>query len=220
MKNKKRLVVASVFVVVLLIATAFQIWGNRSDENKTLYEKLGKNAVNDAHESQLNQLNRENDIYMRGENAVITNQELELETNAYIINGENEDDARDLALAYAQQRNALYAEAIKQGFQVTDDEIWDYLETLKEKVKKSNNASDIQTMIDQFDTEDEFWNYEFTVYKKNLPIQKLVDSLKKQYGEENDLTVSNDTRGGFSEFYEQYKADLVAAEHYQLVSEN
>ena len=114
-------------------------------------------------------------------------------------------------------------EAVRQGFQVTDDEIWDYLETLKEKIKKSKNAADIQAMIDQFDTEDDFWNYESTVYKKNLPIQKLVESLKKQYAEENSLTAATDTsdfHDTFIEFYEQYKADLVETEHYQLVAPN
>lgn len=69
-----------------------------------------------------------------------------------------------------------------------------------------------------FGSEQEYWDYEFTVYQKNLPIQKYVDSLKAQFeAKSKQARGSLELMNDFSSYYENYKQDLVNAENYQLV---
>lgn len=37
----------------------------------------------------------------------------------------------------------------------------------------------MNALIQQFDTEDDYWKYDETAYEKGLPIQKIVGDLQK-----------------------------------------
>ena len=63
---------------------------------------------------------------------------------------------------------------------MTDQEVYDYLEKLKVFIEQSDNKEDAMAIIEQFDSEEDYWNYEFEVYKKDLPIQKYMAAKEKQ----------------------------------------
>ena len=52
-----------------------------------------------------------------------------------------------MAVNYAEQRNALYASAIINGYGVTDEQIYSYLTELKKNLKETITDSEYQEMI-------------------------------------------------------------------------
>ena len=219
MRKKRRIFMLIAVITGLFAIAVFQTWGHSESKDKNLYEKLGENIAEHAKEGKLSALDADEDIFMEGKQAVITNRELGIAIDFYIISGDTEEAARNKAIKYLKQRNALYVKAVKEGQDVTEDEIWAYLNEMKMDMKNSQNASDIQALIDQFDSEEDYWNYEFTVYQKNLPIQKYVEVLKQSFAEETNQSDSMDTaefNEGFLNYYEEYKRELVDAENYQL----
>ena len=215
MKNKPKVIVGilsmlavlSVFVIPTLAQgklDSFMVnWG------KTLKEHSENRDV------------KESDIYMKGKSASVTEADIKQGTDFYVLSGMNEEVAREEAIKYMMKREALYAEAVRNGYDVTDDEVRVYLEELKQTIASADNKEDVEAVIKGFGSEDEYWEYEFNVYKKDLPIQKYTESLKAEY-ENNNISsevqgISVNSDEDFNDFFERYKEELVEKQNYQKI---
>ena len=70
----------------------------------------------------------------------------------------------------------------------------------------------------QFDSEEDYWNYEFEVYKKDLPIQKYMAAKEKEFKEVAPQAKSiNEIEEEWQEYYEQIKAQAVENEEFKVV---
>ena len=157
-------------------------------------------------------------IYARGKNGVITNKEVEQAMMFYTTFGMNQEDARKQAVLYVEEREALYQQAIEAGYTVTDKEVYDYLEELKQFINQSENKEDAMAIIEQFDSEEDYWNYEFEVYKKDLPIQKYMAAKEKEFKEVAPQAKSiNEIEEEWQDYYEQIKAQAVENEEFKVV---
>lgn len=121
------------------------------------------------------------DIFEAGTDVLITNQELKIAKAFYILQGQSENKAEKAAVKYVEQYNAMYVEAVDNDFDVTEKEIDDYTSEFKTMAAQSGNSFDIEKVIAQFDSEDEYWNYQKIVLQKQLPIQKYIQSLEQDY---------------------------------------
>ena len=65
---------------------------------------------------------------------------------------------------------------------ISENQIYN-LEELKQFINQSENKEDAMAIIEQFDSEEDYWNYEFEVYKKDLPIQKYMAAKEKEFKE-------------------------------------
>lgn len=99
-------------------------------------------------------------------------------------------------------------------FFITDDEIRAYLDELKQFIETADNKEDVEKAIQQFENEDAYWQFEFEVYKKGLPIQKYVESLEKEFKE--NQSPSSDAESTWPEHFENLKEDLADAENFKL----
>lgn len=179
--------------------TKFSDWGN-----------LLKQYVNDENGNEM--------IYTRGKNGVITNKEVEQAMMFYTTFGMNQEDARKQAVLYVEEREALYQQAIEAGYTVTDQEVYDYLEKLKVFIEQSDNKEDAMAIIEQFDSEEDYWNYEFEVYKKDLPIQKYMAAKEKEFKKVAPQAKSiNEIEEEWQDYYEQIKAQAVENEEFKVV---
>lgn len=61
-----------------------------------------------------------------------------------------------MAVNYAEQRNALYASAIINGYGVTDEQIYSYLTELKKNLKETITDSEYQEMIKPYGSEQDY----------------------------------------------------------------
>ena len=201
------LAVLSVFVIPALAQGKFDSfmvnWG------KTLKEHSENRDV------------KESDIYMKGKSASVTEADIKQGTDFYVLSGMDEEAAREEAIKYMMKREALYAEAVRNGYSVTDDEVRAYLEELKQTIASADNKEDVEAVIEGFGSEDEYWEYEFNIYKTDLPIQKYTKSLKVEY-ENNDISsevqgISVNSDEDFNDFFERYKEELVEKQNYQKI---
>ena len=201
------LAVLSVFVIPALAQGKFDSfmvnWG------KTLKEHSENRDV------------KESDIYMKGKSASVTEADIKQGTDFYVLSGMDEEAAREEAIKYMMKREALYAEAVRNGYSVKDDEVRAYLEELKQTIASADNKEDVEAVIKGFGSEDEYREYEFNVYKKDLPIQKYTESLKVEY-ENNDISsevqgISVNSDEDFNDFFERYKEELVEKQNYQKI---
>ena len=72
-----------------------------------------------------------------------------------MLKGESEKTAEKEAVKYMEEFNAMYVKAIKAGFDVTDEEVDNYIADLKKMSDEAENADDVKKVIAQFDSEDE-----------------------------------------------------------------
>ena len=171
----------------------------------------------------LDKLNEQDEsIYARGKSGgVITTKDIEQATEFYILAGYEQSDAEDKAVEYMLQRDATYQRAIAAGYSVSDDEINDYLDDLKVTIKDSINSEEIQALISQFGSEEEYWQHESEVYKINLPIEKYLESLKQEYLKNSISTRSNnqeaeETIENYNRYIEEVQSELVKQEQYEI----
>lgn len=127
------------------------------------------------------------------EDILITKREIEVSKAFYMLKGESEKTAEKEAVKYMEEFNAMYVKAIKAGFDVTDEEVDNYITDLKKMSDEAENADDVKKVIAQFDSEDEYWAYEKEVYQKQLPIQKYVESLENDYVKKSGTDVNNES---------------------------
>lgn len=86
-------------------------------------------------------------------------------------------------------------------------------EALKSAIKSELEREALyQAAIAQFNSSEEYWNYQITVYEKNLPIQNYVKCLENNYNEAS--TKPADT---WSDYFQQLKDDLVKKENFQII---
>ena len=127
----------------------------------------------------------------------------------------SDDAARTEAINYLLKREALYQEAVKAGYAATDEEVWAYLDELKEIIATADNKEVVEEEMSDFDSEDDYWAFEFTVYQKNLPIQNYVKALENQYPETQNN--SDHAEQTWEEYFEQYKQELIENRPYEII---
>lgn len=147
------------------------------------------------------------DIAYRGKNAVITKSQIEQTTDFYVQSGDSREIAEEKAVQYMKEYEALYQAAVEMGYTATDDEVRAYIEELKAAAETSENKEEIEKAMSQFETEEAYWEYEFTVYQKSLPIQKYVKALEKDF-------LKSDSTGSWEERFEEIKKELVEKEEF------
>lgn len=159
-----------------------------------------------------NQVDENKRVYAKGKTATVYQEDVDQAIAFYLISAVTEEAARQQAVKYVMEQEALYQEALRQGYNVSEKEIDDYLSQLREMVKLTDNSEEIASMIGQFESEDAYWEYEKTVYHKSLPIQKMNSDIQKRYFEEHpDATAEQ-----FSKWFADWKQELVEAERFEV----
>ena len=136
----------------------------------------------------------------------------------YKLKSEDDGQAAKDADKEIKQYNALYAAAVKNGYSVTDEQVQAYIEDMKLQLESVDNSEDIQDVIDQFDSEDDYWAYEFTVYQKQLPIQNYVSALNDEYNEKAVDSSSEEAQEEWDTYFENLKdtGETYASSHFVI----
>lgn len=215
MKKRKSQVVVALVFLVLSLGFVF-IYATKKSPDIEKMKKVGQLFNSRSDET-------DGSIYARGKSGgVITNDEIEEATEFYVLAGHNRAEAKEQAIKYMLKRDATYQKAISEGYTVTDDEIYAYLDELKTTIKGAANSDEAQALIDQFDSEEEYWQHEFGVYKVNLPIEKYLESVKKEYIDDNSSMQFSEqgttgTMEGYNAYIEELQEKLVEQEQYEIM---
>ena len=212
---KKRILIVISLSAILLMGAITSYASSLSTEDAQLWAKIGQLFKSGTDTS-------DDSIFAKGKSGgIVTKEDIEQATEFYVLAGYSETESREKAIDYMLSRDAMYQKAISEGYSVTDDEIWDYLEELKVTISQSENAEQAQILIDQFDSEEEYWQHEFEVYQINLPIEKYMEVLQQEYLSNYAVPNSVDQNienimQGYSNYIDEVKADLVESEQYTI----
>lgn len=212
MDNKIKIVLN--VCIVLALISVLSISSNATSSSVVTMEKWGAILAENAKDA------KNEDIYAIGKNAIVTNKDIDQAAKSYELSGMDEQSAREEAIKYMCQREALYQAAIENGYSVTDEEVWEYLEELKITINNVDNKEEILAAIRQFETEEDYWNFEFDVYQKNLPIQRYVHDLEQTFmqasanSDEQFVVKENE----WEQYFEELKEELMLKEEYQIVN--
>lgn len=138
--------------------------------------------------------------------------EIDMAKEFYMISGYEEMEAESLAIQYTKEINALYQEALANGYAVSDQEIQEYLEELKKLYQEAENKEEVYSFMDRFESEQAYWDFQFEVYKKNLPIQKYNAAGEREFMEEQGVSGSTDeveSQDRWADEFEKRKAEAV-----------
>jgi hypothetical protein len=215
MKNKAKIIIGILSISSLLLAFGMHV--TAQSKEGSIMSAWGKILKVYSENEEV----EKPEIYMLGNSAQITEADIKQGTELFVLSGMDREQAREEAIKYAMKREALYEEAINNGYTVTDEEVRAYLEELKEAINSADNKEDALQVIKAFDSEKKYWDFEFEVYKKDLPIQKYVESLETMYKAKDTKlskqTVQADYEEDFNSFFEKYKEKLAEEQNYKLV---
>lgn len=158
-------------------------------------------------------------VFAQGNTAVVLEKSVNQAAQLYELNGMSEEKARKAAEEYMLEYEAMYVKAMKAGFQVTEEEVHAYLKDLKEFLKTADNQDEIHAVISQFDTEEDYWDYQFEVYKKSLPIQKYTAYLEKSFMDSQsskNTMDQKDLEDAWVKRFSEIKAEAVKDENYNI----
>ena len=172
----KKKVIAAIICGVALVGSVY--WANttNADLNNT-----GRFA---ALQSQSDENPSSDKIAVRGNDIKISEAEVNESEKFYMANGESEQTAKKDALNNLKEYYALYAEAQKKGYSVTEDEVDNYLDELKKQMSEAANKDDVQAVISAYGNEDDYWKYMKKVYMKRLVVMKYTKDLEKDFASE------------------------------------
>ena len=136
-----------------------------------------------------------------------------------------ENNTDDSIFAIGKSGGIITKKDIEQATEfyiLAEYEVWAYLEELKNIINEAVNKEEAQALINQFDSEEEYWQHEFEVYKINLPIEKYLEAEKKEYLEKSRATLnekknSTDPMEEYNEHIESIQNDLVESEQYEIM---
>ena len=204
-------IAAAALVAVLSISAVYA--GNQGKSVSALWGEILKQS---ADEEKINTQSADDEpLYAVGKDVSITMKEYEQVKSFYKLKSEDYGQAAKDADKEIKQYNALYAAAVKNGYSVTDEQVQAYIEDMKLQLESVDNSEDIQDVIDQFDSEDDYWAYEFTVYQKQLPIQNYVSALNDEYNEKAVDSSSEEAQEEWDTYFENLKDKLVKEQNFQ-----
>lgn len=205
-------IAAAALVAVLSVSAVYA--GNQGKSVSALWGEILKQL---ADEGKISTQSTEDEplLYAVGKDVSITMKEYEQVKSFYQLKGEDDEQAAKDADKEIKQYHALYAAAVKNGYSVTDEQVQAYIKDMKVQLETVDNREDIQNVIDQFDSEDDYWAYEFTVYQKQLPIQNYVSALNDEYNEKAADASSEEAQEEWDTYFENLKDKLVKEQNFQ-----
>ena len=149
MRDKMKII--SNVCILLLFISMLSISYYATASSSVIDEKSGTISAENATDME------SEDVYAIGKNSVITNKDIDQATESFKLSGMDEQAAREEAIKYMSQREALYQAAKENGYSVTDTEVWDYLDELKATINNADNKEDVFAIMNQFETEEDYW---------------------------------------------------------------
>ena len=213
--SKKGKVISAVVVVAGCLALAGSVMQNNSQANgKVSLEGFGK--VLEKEYKNPEDASTKN-LYAKGKYSEITKSNMKKAIVYYKSAGMSDEEAEKEAYKYEKESAALYTEAIKAGYEVTDEEVADYVNNIRAEYegKKVDETSlkQIDEIIAQFDSPEDYWKYEKTIYRELLPMIKYNKQLEKEYNEKH----ADASEESWEKYFNNYKSELVEKEDFKLV---
>ena len=206
----------SLAACLCLFVTGFMVYALASSDNP-FFAKWGA-YLGLKTETPGNSTATDEELYAVGKDGGIPLSFYEQTKEFYLLSGYTEEEAVFLTVSYVEEYMALYLEAVRQGFDVTEEEVRDKIESLKEMLSGEENAALLSQMMTGFSSEEAYWEYEYQVYQKSLPIEKYRMKLENDFFADGEHDRGNEAdQDAWISWYDAYKEELVKKQAFQPV---
>ncbi len=132
---------------------------------------------------QSTQENTQDDLITPSNGVSFTKTDIEDEIDILQLTNEydSSESLAEEAVDNVINRKALLKTAQDAGYEVTDEELSEYIETLRESLNAAENTTEMQEYFDRFDGEDTYFEKFENTYRDNLCIRKYLDDQKQEY---------------------------------------
>jgi len=190
------------FICVLFIIAVAIL----ASDAHSLFFKWGKLEKQEA-------ISYSDSLAFQGDTIAVSKQELDLLTRRQELQGD--DNSADSAKEYLLKREAMYQLALQNGCIVTDQEVADYIDSIKTSFQKAENYDDFQAFLDGTDmTMDEYWDSQYEVLKKELVVNQYVQPLQQALWENADVEAgTEEAQRLWREEYDRMAENYIANDH-------
>lgn len=159
-------------------------------------------------------------IFAVGKDVLITVDEVKQAEMFYTSSGYDKAEAEKTAISYMEKYNSLYVEALKNGYFVTDEEINAKIEELKKMFSEADQTDVLKQLMNGFESEEAYWEYECEVYRKSLPIEKYRNFLETEFTKKaTSEKGSEEYQNEWIKWYDSYQENLAKEQNFLIVSE-
>jgi len=196
MKNNRKLKIA-VVVVVIILALGISVGAAHLEEiQATLFRADGNDYISDDARATLysyGQLYRElveirddqGSVFTDDRSVTINEEEVANLTQQFELTGEREPYL--MARNSLIRRQVLYLEAVSQGFEIANEDVYAIIEMEKEASRNAVNFEQFLIFLEGTQmTEYEYWMSIFDHIRVDLIISQYTDSLREQFLNENE----------------------------------
>jgi hypothetical protein len=171
---------------------------------------FGENIGNIFKKYTVNQNTDEDTVIAKFGNLTITRNDIDYYKEFYSLNGEEKTD--DAIIDSILLKTLLYEEAKKTGMEVSDDDVKENMEKVRNSILNNEEAHiDFLNFIKASGmTEDEYWENSFFVYKRAYSISNYKKNYLKPMLREKYKNLSNaEFEEAFNNYYKEYEDELL-----------
>lgn len=144
-------------------------------------------------------------------------QEYEINIKEIYFKSNQFKNPRKEAIDECIRLKTLYAESIKNGFSVTDQEVKDSIKIIKESIK-SDKEGKIKKYLACFKDQQLYWDYEYEVVHDNMVIQKYLTEHQRDFYKKNKLEPTNENLALWEKSVKELEKHLIKQHHVKILS--
>lgn len=155
------------------------------------------------------------EVMLVGEDILVTESEIDKAEEYYLAQNESDKKAKQDAVDYMTEFDAMYAEAVKNGYDVTESEVKKYVKKLQEDLKSAENYDEVKVIMSSYDSEQAYWDDMIRIYYKQLPIEKYVKDLESAFQKKCKYSVNTEEyNNAWDKEFQKIKDNAVASQAY------
>jgi len=157
----------------------------------------------------------DNHIIVQAKDFTITQHEANIKY-VYYKSNESTNPMQD-AIDECIRLETLYCEAVKKGFDVSDEEVSSTVNTIKQSISDSND-NNIKSYLSKFDNEEDYWNYEKTIVRYNMIIQKYLTNHRLTFFKEHNFDDSQESQNAWLDAEKKLEKELIKKQKPQFLN--
>lgn len=151
---------------------------SETNSSVDLWYKLGENEKQIYNSAKV----RANSIEWENRELVVYTTDVDRIAGYYDLT-ERVDNSREMAIEHIKEREALYKEAVKMGYVISDEDV---LEGIKIQSDLLNGTVEFQQFLKGYGTsESRYWEDHFEVLRKEMAINQYITDQRENFYREN-----------------------------------
>ena len=182
MNKKSKIIEASIIVITFIVCTGLIAYANLNRQKKIEQTENLEISQNEEQELKAGELYKEVGAERVFESSETDEIMIDMDTVNKIVDfySENKSDEeiqeiKEDVIKEITDKEILYREATKLGYEASEEEIQEYIDNMKQQIAESQNSKSFENFISGYGkSEDEYWKEQKDNIRKNICIDKYL----------------------------------------------